>query len=137
MKIKSITHLITFNLFILFTMLIMFTMIEPVARPTLQAQGAEKISPPLRLRLQKGGGQTEFFVILAEKADLREAEKLTGKAKTRYVYQALWETAQTSQAPLKAWLDQQGLSYRAFYIANALLVVGDQSCSWRWPPDLM
>jgi serine protease AprX len=93
--------------------------------PIVQAQGPEKITSQL-LFMTANGASAEFFVILADQADLSGADALAGKAKTRYVYETLWTTAQTSQASLKDWLAKRGVSYRAFYITNALLVKGDQ-----------
>ena len=93
--------------------------------PASQAQSPAKIPAGL-LAKTAAGGQAEFFVILTGQADLSGAASLTGKAKTRYVYETLWRAAQSSQRPLRAWLDGRGVSYRAFYITNALLVEGDR-----------
>ena len=90
-----------------------------------QAQSPANIPAGL-LAKTAAGGQTDFFVILTEQADLSGAAALQGKAKTRYVYETLWRTAQISQKPLRAWLDGRGISYRTFYISNALLVEGDR-----------
>ena len=64
----------------------------------------------------------EFLVILNDQADLTAADRLTTKAaKSRYVYETLYATAQRSQQSLIKWLQQQGVSYRSYYIVNALL----------------
>ncbi len=42
------------------------------------------------------------------------------------MHQHLWETAEDSQRSLRAWLDARRISYRAFYIVNALLVRADR-----------
>ncbi|HHJ06973.1 MAG TPA: peptidase S8, partial [Anaerolineae bacterium] len=84
-----------------------------------------KIAPHLLNAFEKGG-QSEFFIVLTDKANLSHAARYSSKAqKGRYVYNSLWQTAQRSQAPLKSWLDKQGIKYRSFYIINALLVKGN------------
>ncbi|RME50113.1 MAG: PKD domain-containing protein, partial [Caldilineae bacterium] len=94
--------------------------------PPESPPGAGKISPYLQAELA-AGGTAEFLVVLAEQADLRPAYRLPTKAeKGRYVYRTLWETAQRTQAPLKAWLATRGVPFRSFYIVNALLVTGDR-----------
>ncbi len=70
----------------------------------------------------------EFLVILAPRADLSMAARLPSKAeKGAAVRDALWRTAQESQAGLRAWLSARGVPYRPFYIVNAILVTGDES----------
>jgi len=64
-------------------------------------------------------GQTDYFVWLTEQADVSYADQLTTKLeKGTYVYETLRATADRTQASLRRYLDQQGVSYRAFYIAN-------------------
>ena len=72
------------------------------------------------------GQQAEFFVVLADQADLRPAANLQTKAeKGRFVYNALSNKAQTTQGPILQWLRERGLEYRSFYIVNAILVKGN------------
>ena len=71
------------------------------------------------------GRTAEFFVVLRDRADLSPAARLATKAeKGRFVRDALWNTAQRSQAPLRRWLDERGVWYRPYYIVNAILVRG-------------
>jgi serine protease AprX len=71
------------------------------------------------------GGPAEFIVVLNEQADLSPAARLTDRAaKARFVHEALFAKARSSQAPLLAWLDAHGVTYRSFYIVNAVLVTG-------------
>jgi PKD repeat protein/predicted GH43/DUF377 family glycosyl hydrolase len=74
-------------------------------------------------------GRTDFFVWLAEKADLSPAEQLRTKLeKGRFVYQALVAAAERTQKDLRAALDRQGAHYQSYYIANKVLVYdGDQA----------
>src|SRR5262245_6840247 len=71
------------------------------------------------------GQQAEFFVVLANQADLGPAASLQTKAeKGRFVYSTLLNKAQTTQGPILQWLRERGLEHRSFYIINAILVTG-------------
>jgi len=73
------------------------------------------------------GQQAEFFVVLADQADLSAAATLRTKAeKGRYVYDALWNKSQASQRPILQWLRERGIEHRSFYIVNAILVKGSR-----------
>jgi hypothetical protein len=87
-----------------------------------QADGLDKVEP---LVLEQIGtdGQTDFFVWLAEKADLSPAYQLRTKAeKGRFVFETLVATAERTQGKLRHALDEAGVTYEAFYIANKILV---------------
>jgi serine protease AprX len=71
------------------------------------------------------GQQAEFFVVLADQADLRGAANLQTKTeKGRYVYESLWNKSQTTQEPILQWLRKRGIEHQSFYIVNAILVKG-------------
>lgn len=77
-------------------------------------------------------GATEFILFLSEQADLSEAARLpTRLEKGRFVYERLTETADRTQAPLLAALEnlrntsQPALEYRRFWVANAIWVRAD------------
>ena len=71
------------------------------------------------------GQQAEFFVVLANQADLSAAGPLRTKAeKGRFVYDVLWNKSQTTQRPILRWLREHGVEHRSFYIVNAILVKG-------------
>jgi serine protease AprX len=71
------------------------------------------------------GQQSEFFVVLADQADLGPAASLQSKAeKGRFVYSTLLNKAQTTQGPILQWLRERGLEHRSFHIVNAILVKG-------------
>ncbi|MCP4539525.1 MAG: S8 family serine peptidase [Chloroflexi bacterium] len=89
---------------------------------SLVAPPADKVSPWV-LDATADGDQTDFLVVLAEQADLSAAYDLpTKQARGRFVRDALWETAQRSQASLRAWLDARDVPYQSFYIVNMLHV---------------
>src|SRR6267154_538254 len=74
------------------------------------------------------GQEAEFFVVLADQADLSPAASLPTKTeKGRFVYQALQNKAQTTQGSVLQWLRERGLEHRSFYIVNAILVKGTRA----------
>ncbi|MEW5869046.1 MAG: S8 family serine peptidase [Chloroflexota bacterium] len=71
-------------------------------------------------------GPAEFLVFLDQQADLSAASQLKTKAeKGAYVYARLAETAERTQAPLRAALKESSIEYQPFWIANAIWVRGD------------
>ena len=71
------------------------------------------------------GQQAEFFVVLADRADLSPAANLPTKSeKGRFVYQTLREKAQRTQGPILEWLHERNIEHQSFYIVNAILVKG-------------
>src|SRR5438093_8634559 len=85
---------------------------------------AQKIAPWV-VEHTANGQQAEFFVVLADRADLSPAANLPTKTeKGRFVYQALLNKAQTTQRPILQWLRDRNIEHRPFYIVNAILVKG-------------
>jgi serine protease AprX len=77
-------------------------------------------------------GPTEFLVYLKEQADLSSAKQLRTKLeKGTYVYNQLTRTAQRTQAPILAALQDLSrrspgkLEYRSYWVANLIWVRGD------------
>ena len=71
------------------------------------------------------GQQAEFFVVLADQADLSGAANLPTKAeKGRFVYETLLSKAQTTQEPILQWLRDRAIEHQSFYVVNAILVKG-------------
>jgi subtilisin family serine protease len=69
--------------------------------------------------------QAEFFVVLADQANLSAAANLQTKAeKGRFVFQTLLNKAQATQGPILQWLRERGLEHTSFYIVNGILVKG-------------
>ncbi|WJK41007.1 S8 family serine peptidase [Solwaraspora sp. WMMA2056] len=69
-----------------------------------------------------------LFVVLREQADLSDVTRATGPAgrdaRIGEVYRRLVDTAESSQAGLRADLDRWGLSYTPYYLVNAIEVDG-------------
>ena len=73
------------------------------------------------------GQQAEFFVVLADQADVNPAANLPTKIeKGRFVYQTLLQKAQSTQEPILQWLRDRKIEHQSFYIVNAILVKGDR-----------
>src|SRR2546423_225218 len=98
-------------------------------------QGAAVPSPPSAaskialwgMQNTANGQQAEFFVLLADQADLSPAANLQTKTeKGRFVYQTLLDKAQTTQGPILLWLRERHIEHQSFYIVNAILVKGDR-----------
>ena len=80
------------------------------------------------LQHTENGAPAEFFVVLKQQPDLSPAFSLSRKVdRGRFVYATLYQNAESSQAPLRQWLDARSIPYTSFYIVNALLIKGDRS----------
>ena len=87
-----------------------------------QASTLRKIAPWVMEHTVEGL-ETEFLVILADKADLSGAKEFPAKhEKGHYVRDVLMAKAQQSQASLLEWLSARGIEHRSFYIVNAIWV---------------
>jgi subtilisin family serine protease len=85
---------------------------------------ANKIAPWV-VAQTANGQQAEFFIVLADQADLSGAAALrTKNEKGRFVHDALWNKSQTTQQAILRWLREHGIEHRSFYIVNAILVKG-------------
>ncbi len=99
----------------------------PEVMPAQAVPATAKIAPWV-IEQTAGGGQAEFLVVLADQADLHGAQGLSTKLeKGRYVRDALWNKAQSTQSPLLKWLAARGVEYRSYYIVNLIWVKGDQN----------
>jgi serine protease AprX len=85
----------------------------------------KKIAPWV-IERTANGNEAEFFVVLADQADLQGAAALkTKEEKGRYVRDALWEKAQATQGPLLKWLEERKVEHRSYYIVNLVWVKAD------------
>lgn len=98
--------------------------IPPTARVLAQSDPQAKIEPAL-LEQMTTAGQTDFFVWMSQKAQLKPANQLKSRQeKGRFVFDTLRATAEATQKGLRAELNKQGVVYRPFYIANKIFVRG-------------
>ncbi len=84
---------------------------------------------------EPGFANDGFLIILEEQADVStDLAKALGTPRTtpdwevrrQFVYKTLVETAERTQAPLRAELDKLGVSYRPYYIINMIRVDGQR-----------
>jgi subtilisin family serine protease len=93
------------------------------ARP----DGASKVDSVLRRQLA-ATSETSFWVLLRESADLSRARTMGAKAnRGTFVIDQLKQTADRSQAGLRATLTQRGVNFESYWIANSLRVTGGAS----------
>ena len=89
-------------------------------------QQVDRIDPPLLGALAGAPDrQVDFLVYLRDQADLSTAYTIADwRTRGEYVYQTLVAHAASSQRDLRQYLTARGLSYRPFWIVNAVLVHG-------------
>lgn len=113
-----------FMLVLLVVLLVSGTVLAAVPGATDANKASAKIEP-LVLAEMAEAGQSDFIIWMAEKADLSPAYALaTKQEKGRFVFDALRTTAERTQKDVRAYLDAQGVQYKAFYIANKIVVYG-------------
>ncbi len=109
------------------TVLLLLTLLTQLA-PAPPAPARPANVAPAVWQATANGGQADFLVVLAEQADLSGAERLTTQAaRGRFVVERLRETAQRTQAGLRALLERRGVDYQPFYIVNMLRVTSGRS----------
>jgi subtilisin family serine protease/N-acetylneuraminic acid mutarotase len=95
------------------------------AAPAVPAGQPAAVEPQVRAELA-ADGTTDFWVYLEETADLDTATGMADRSAQGWlVYERLTETADASQADLRAMLDAEGVDYQSFWIANTIKVTGD------------
>ncbi|MFI1976880.1 S8 family serine peptidase [Streptomyces wedmorensis] len=89
-----------------------------------EAKPHDKIRPALQEQL-KDKGKADFWVRLDERADLTEAARIRDwEERGTAVARVLRETAEASQADVRAKLDHAHVGYRSFWATNAIHVTG-------------
>ena len=72
-------------------------------------------------------GQTTFFVLLKDKADVSRATSIKDwGARGKFVFDQLRQKADATQASLRSMLSTRRVSYRTYWIVNAIRVTGNQ-----------
>jgi subtilisin family serine protease len=85
-----------------------------------------KVDPEVYADLAASKGETTFYVMLADKADLSGAKEVRNHAaRGEFVVEQLTRTAEASQAPLRELLRSRGVFFKPFWVVNAIQVVGD------------
>src|SRR5690606_16295462 len=117
---RRVTTMLTAGILLLALLIVGSFMRQTLAADT--STPADKIEP-LLLENMAAEGQTDFFIWMTEKANLAGAANLmTKEERGAFVFNALRQTAETTQRDVRAYLDQAGINYRPFYIANKIYV---------------
>lgn len=120
----------TVLLYIFLFLALMFSQLQPVAAQTppsnpgrslSQESNSEKIDP-LLIQALNTKGSSDFVIEMAEKANLEAAYSMDWDARGEYVYSTLRDTAERTQKPVVAYLNQHGIKYQSFYAANEVMV---------------
>ncbi|MGB9750842.1 MAG: peptidase S8 [Roseiflexus castenholzii] len=83
------------------------------------------LDPRLAAQLDEPAAQGSFIIYLRDQADLSGAYGITDwSERGRFVYRTLVEHAERTQRTLRAELTARGLTYRPFWIVNAIRVEG-------------
>jgi len=91
------------------------------------------VSPQLRQALEAAQGPISFLVILRDQVDpqrflaQQELQAASRTVRAAALYNELTTVARRSQTPLRNWLEEQGIPYRAFYLVNMIEVQGDRT----------
>jgi subtilisin family serine protease len=97
----------------------------------MSANGRSAASSKIDVTLQKqldAGGNATFWVMLSKKADLSAAPLIRDwNRRGQFVYDALTNTAKTSQAGLRAYLNARGIAYHSFWLVNTMQITGDRA----------
>jgi subtilisin family serine protease len=68
------------------------------------------------------GEQVGVFITFADKPDLSRAYKMGWEERGKFVYETLKQTADESQARVRAFLDARQIPYQAFIIDNSIYI---------------
>ncbi|MEO5951012.1 MAG: S8 family serine peptidase, partial [Chloroflexia bacterium] len=89
--------------------------------------GKGKISSAV-LDATENGQSTSYVILLTSQADLSSAYGMKDEdARGWYVYNTLKSHAETTQAPLRAYLASQGIPYQSFWAANMIVASGNRA----------
>lgn len=91
------------------------------AAPQIGNGSAVDIAPRLHRQLL-AGDKRDFTIEFREKADLSAAYTMPWVERGRFVHERLRETAERSQAGVRAMLAQRGLRFHPYWIKNAIIV---------------
>ncbi len=99
----------------------------PTRQSNVSADAASKIDARV-LQDTANGGSAEFMVTLSSQADISSASTMRDQdAQGWYVYNTLKEHATRTQSDLRAALSQATVSFKSYWVVNAMLVTGDRS----------
>lgn len=82
-----------------------------------------QVDPELLAQAERSDS-LNFLIVFADQADLSAAYGMDWASRGWYVYETLTATAESSQSDVRAYLNQAGTSYQAFWAENVIAVQG-------------
>lgn len=95
---------------------------EAVNQTELDAPELQPIVEPELAAQINAEGSAGYLIYFREKADLSLASTMDWDTRGTFVMETLQATAERTQASVRAYLDSQGVEYRAFWIDNIIAV---------------
>jgi hypothetical protein len=89
-----------------------------------------EVEPQLRAQIAEDGA-SGYLIYFREAPDLSGAYGMDWEARGRFVVRLLQETAERSQADVRAYLDAQGADYQAFWIDNVIVVESSSEAAFN------
>jgi uncharacterized repeat protein (TIGR01451 family) len=94
-----------------------------MAAPPIDPVASGKIDPELADQMAVAG-RANFWIGMAQRADLSAAYDMDWQERGWYAYHTLADHARKTQAGVVAYLKAQGLAYESFWIDNSIYVRG-------------
>ncbi len=79
------------------------------------------VEPQLQAQIE-AAGSASYLIYFRDRPDLAAAADMNWRERGRFVYKALQDAADRSQGRVRAYLEKQGVKYRAFWIDNVIAV---------------
>jgi serine protease AprX len=121
---KYLAHWILF-------VVVLFSIPTPAAAQTQPTAPTPepKVSAALQARLAQADAPVSVLVVMADQLDLAAvlADQPPSTVRVAAAYAALTAHAAQTQADLRGWLEERGVDYRPYYIANMVRVPADSA----------
>ena len=116
------------QLFVVCTLSVCIAALVSTDSSSLLAQASAPIERAVLDQADRQKGEATFWVILRERANLTAAPGIAQRdLRGKFVYDQLTSVAARSQGGLRALLKGRGISFKPFWIANAIQVTGDRA----------
>lgn len=91
------------------------------AQGNQQGKDEPEIEEELMAQIRRDGS-VGYLIYFGNNIDLSPAYSMEWEERGNFVYNALQEAAEESQKDVRAFLDEQGVSYQSFWIENVIIV---------------
>ncbi|MBG0788343.1 MAG: S8 family serine peptidase, partial [Anaerolineaceae bacterium] len=119
---KSLWYVIKIWLAVLLILAAVFPLQGAVFAQQTGGNGPE-VDPELLAEASRSDS-LDFLIVFGGQVDLSAAYELDWSARGWYVYETLTAASNGAQAEVRAYLDQEGISYQAFWVQNVIAVTG-------------